>query len=180
MVFQAFKKVFIKTHYVFLAAGVAVTTFVLAVLLPNFSLIKNLFKDADLSLGDKINLPISLLGSITTNFNFFSASYTIIISVLLGINVAILVFFLRRRVKEVKETSMTTGALGMISGIIGIGCAACGSLIITSVLSIFGAGWLVTYLPFAGAEFGILGILLLGFSIYTTSKRIMSPSICKV
>ncbi len=180
MVFQALQKVFRKTHYVFLAVGVTALTFVLAVLLPNFSLIKNVFKDVDLSFSDKINLPISLLGSITTNFNFFSASYTVLIAILLGINVAMIVFFLRRRVKEVRETGMATGALGMISGVVGIGCAACGSLILTSVLSVLGAGWVITYLPFAGAEFGILGILLLGVSIYATSKRIMSPLICKV
>jgi len=65
-----------------------------------------------------------------------------------------------------------------VSGIFGVGCAACGSVIVSSLLLLVGAGGVLTILPFHGAEFGVLGIIFLWFSIYQLSKRIDDPLVC--
>tara|TARA_Y100000310_G_scaffold111677_1_gene110078 strand:- start:1888 stop:2124 length:237 start_codon:yes stop_codon:yes gene_type:complete len=73
-----------------------------------------------------------------------------------------------------------TGIGGFISGIFGIGCATCGSFIITPLLALIGAGGFLTLLPFGGEEFGFLGVGLLGFSVMSVAKKINQPSTCPV
>lgn len=128
----------------------------------------------------KVNLPISLLGSITTNFTLLSASYTIAIAVLFGINLSMIVYYLKRRITNIKQSGITTGFLGITSGIIGIGCAACGSVLLMSILALFGASWVISLLPLRGGEFGIFGVILLALSLYTIAKQIQNPAVCKI
>jgi hypothetical protein len=45
-------------------------------------------------------------------------------------------------------------------------------------LLLFGAGGLLALLPFHGAEFGVLGVILLGFSMQQLAKRINDPLVC--
>jgi hypothetical protein len=99
---------------------------------------------------------------------------------LFGLDVAMILYFLNRRIVDVKEAGIGTGFLGITSGVLGMGCAACGSFLLTSVLSLFGVSWLLSYLPLAGEEFGIVGVLLIAISIYLTAKKIQNPAVCKI
>jgi hypothetical protein len=180
MIIQALQKVFRKPQYTILALVVSATVFAFAVWLPNISLIVKVMGHPGISLTQKLDLPISLLGSIATNFTLLSASYTIAITILFGINLSMGIYFLRRRVDNVKEAGMATGLFGITSGVIGMGCAACGSLLLTSILSLFGATWILAFLPLSGGEFGILGVILLAISIYMMAKKIQNPAVCKI
>lgn len=180
MLIQALQKVFRKPNYVIGAFLVSVLVFVFAVWLPNIRLIANIVISPDVSLSNKIEIPFSLLGSITTNFTILSASYTIAIAILFGVYISMIVYFLKRRIKDVRQSGIATGFLGIISGIIGVGCAACGSFLLTSILSVVGAGSLLVLLPLHGSEFGILGILLLVFAVYRTAKQIENPLVCEI
>ncbi len=160
MVFQALQKVFRKPGYALLALIVSVAMFSFAVWFPNISLIVKIMDHPGIPFSQKLNLPISLLGSIVTNFTLFSASYTIVIAVLFGVDVAMVLYFLKRRIIDIKQSGIGTGFLGITSGVLGMGCAACGSFLLTSILSLFGASWILSYLPLAGGEFGILAVIL--------------------
>jgi hypothetical protein len=112
--------------------------------------------------GAKLSFWGSMYGALFTNFTLFSALSTLAIAYLFGVNSALLAYYIRRRQTEVSNTSgHSAGVLGMVSGIFGIGCAACGSVIIPSFLILVGAGGLLALLPFHGAEFGLLGVILL-------------------
>ncbi len=180
MILQALQKVFRKPSLVILAIIVSMLVFVFAVWLPNFRLILDVVSSSGVSLLSKIKLLVSLLGSITTNFTSLSASYTITISVLFGIYISMMVYFLKRRIKDVKQNGIATGFFGITSGIIGVGCAACGSFLLTSILSLVGAGGAIALLPIGGSEFGILGALLLVFAVFRTAKQIENPLVCKI
>ena len=180
MVIQALQKVFRKPAYVILALVVSALVFVFAVWLPNIRLVASIVSSPDVPFANKLELPLSLLGSITTNFSVLSASYIVAIAILFGISVAMIVYFLRRRIAEVRQGGFVTGFLGIASGTIGIGCAACGSFLLTSGLTLVGASGILTFLPLAGGEFGILGVILLAVSIYTTAKQIQNPAVCKI
>jgi len=180
MLLQALQKVFRSPVYGALAVTLSMGAFMLAVWLPNVSLITIVLSSADIPISQKIGIPLSLLGSITTNFTALSALSTIVIATLFGVNVAMVVYFLRRKISEVKQTGITTGLLGMMSGIVGIGCAACGSLLLTSALALLGASSILAFLPLAGGEFGILGVILLAISIHSIARRIQYPAVCKI
>ncbi len=88
-------------------------------------------------------------------------------------------YFLKRRIKEVGQGGVATGFLGIASGVLGVGCAACGSFLLTS-LTLVGAGGVLTFLPLGGSEFGIIGVLLLATSVYMTAKQIKNPLVCRI
>lgn len=49
-----------------------------------------------------------------------------------------------------------------------------------SILSLFGASWILSFLPLGGGEFGILGVILLTVSLYMTAKQIQNPAVCRI
>ena len=180
MITHALKTVFSNQKYTLLAGVVAFVVFAFGVWFPNIRVLASILANPTISISDKLTFPIHLLQSITTNFTTLSASYTIATALLLGINVAMVLYYVRNRVAEVKQSGIAMGFLGIASGVLGIGCAACGSLLLTSILSSLGASVILTQLPLRGGEFGILGVILLSVSLYLTARQIQNPLVCKI
>jgi len=72
------------------------------------------------------------------------------------------------------------GIAGLLSALLGIGCASCGPLLIAGLLPFLGLGSFLPLLPFKGHEFEILGILILIFSVTLLSKEAVKPAVCEV
>jgi len=176
--FDGIYRVFRHPAYVTLSMGVALLVFTFAVLLPNFPLLSQVIPSQSISLDNKISLIFSLFESIQTNFTTLSATYTILISVLFGINVSLFTYFIRKQKEVIKATNAVTGIGGLISGLFGIGCAACGTFILTWVLGLVGATSTISLLPLGGEEFGILGVILLLYSTYIILKKMGESTVC--
>lgn len=176
---MAFGEVFANTSYIALASALAIAAFLFAVWLPNFGLIGEVFSTSSAPLVAKLKVAISLLGGIGTNFSFLSAGYTIAIAVLFGVNIAMIVYFLKRTRARLARQDVAVGFGGIASGALGIGCAACGSFILSTALSSFGAASALVILPLRGGEFGVLSVVLLLISLTLISKKIAAPLICK-
>ena len=176
---ETFSTIFKQPLYLLIASFVALAVFSIAVWMPNFALIYEVLLSDTAGVLEKASFVLSLYGSIITNFTIVSASYTILIAVLFGVHISLLVFYIRTRlVKNINAQSVGWLEMsGVISGFLGVGCAACGSLIISSVLTVSGAGILL-FLPFGGKEFGYLGVGILCYAIYSLSKKIKEPLIC--
>lgn len=175
----AFTKVFRNMRYTMFAIAVALTVLFLAIWFPNLRLIAAVVFSPGTSVAEKVALPISLLGSIWTNFTPTAATYTIAISVLFGVYCAMLIYSLRRRIRAARGGDLAMSVMGIASGVLGIGCASCGSLILLWGLSVLGAAGAFALLPFGGMEFGILGVVLLIISIHLIAKQIQNPLVCK-
>ncbi len=179
MALSVLLKVFSNPRYMVLAALVAVLVFAFAVWLPNWRLVITVITSPSVSFIEAISIMLGLFLSIGTNFTVVSASYTVLIAVLFGTNVALLTYYVSKRNGTIQGKGSALGVGGVVSGIFGIGCAACGSFILTSVLALIGAGGIITLLPFGGEEFGILGVALIGYATYWTIKKIEEPLVCK-
>ncbi len=175
----AFSEVFAHASYMALASSIAVAAFLFAVWFPNLGLIAEVFSTSSAPLGSKLKIAISLLGGISTNFSVLSAGYTIAIAILFGLNIAMIVYLLRRKRNGLAQQETTAGIGGIASGALGIGCAACGSFLLSTTLSLFGAAGALAILPLRGGEFGILSVGLLLISLSLISKKIAAPFICK-
>lgn len=178
MVLAALKEVFRKPAYILLASISTLVLFVLATWLPNIGLIMSVITSTDVPLTLKISLPISLIGSIATNFTALSAVYTIAIAVLFGMDMAMITYSLRQKFGVFKQGGIKTGLFGLLAGVLGAGCASCGSLILTSILPLIGGSSLLAFLPLRGGEFGILAVVLLFVSLYATARQINQPAVC--
>ena len=174
----AFGEVFSNTSYIALASTLAIAAFLFAVWLPNFGLISEVFSTSSAPLAAKLKVAISLLGGIGTNFSFFSAGYTIAIAALFGINLAMIVYFLKRARVGLGRQNLAVGVGGIAGGALGIGCAACGSFILTATLSSFSVVGALAILPLRGGEFGILSVILLATSLVIISSKITEPLVC--
>lgn len=175
---RAFGEVFENTPYIALASALAIAAFLFAVWLPNLGLLTDIFTTSSAPLAAKLKIAVSLLGGIRTNFSILSAGYTIAIAVLFGVNIAMVVYFLKRKRNLLAKQEMAAGVGGIASGALGIGCAACGSFILTTALSSFGAAGALAILPLRGGEFGILSVALLLVSLLLISRKIAEPLVC--
>lgn len=136
-----------------------------------------------ISLADKLRVLVALVGSIGTNFTVFSALATVLIAALFGANVAMIAYYLRQRRQRVRQAGQTAAATslgGVASGLFGVGCAACGTFVLSPALTFLGAGGLIALLPFGGEEFGLLGVAMLGLSLVITARKIAQPVTCAV
>ena len=180
MVRRTLTLVFTRPQYVALAAAVAALVFAAAVWLPNWRLILILAASSSVSLGEMLGVLANLLLSIGTNFTVLSASYTIAIAVLFGVNVSLLVYYIRTRRAAGARAGGALSVGGRVSGAFGIGCASCGTFILTAFLGLIGAGGALALLPLGGAEFGVLGVVLTGTATYWTIKKMNAPLACSI
>ena len=176
MIRKAFQKVFSSLAYVTLATAIAISVFSFAIWLPNWRLIFTVIASPSVNFTEAVAVIFGLFLSIGTNFTVVSASYTIAIAILFGINVALLSYYISIKKGSLKGKGGIYGIGGFVSGVLGIGCAACGTFILTSILALVGAGGIITLLPLGGGEFGILGVVLIGYATYWTAKKIEEPS----
>ncbi|MCA9362414.1 hypothetical protein KC906_03485, partial [Candidatus Kaiserbacteria bacterium] len=123
------QRVFRHPRYVVSALLVMFLSFSAALLLPNLTALKQVWLSGSVGFGVKLQFLLSLYGSLGSNFSFFSATMLVITAVLFGINIALLTFYIRRR-QEVSHTTTAHWASigGAVSAILGIGCAACGTV----------------------------------------------------
>lgn len=181
MVLAVLRRVFGNFRYAQLAIVVAFLVLSAAILFPNREVVMQIFSSPAFSFGAKLAFLVSLYGALTTSFSAYSAVFTVSAAVLFGIDIALLVFYVRRRQAGSAGLSAEWNSLGgLISGVLGVGCAACGSVILTSIFAAFGAGGLLLLLPLHGAEFGLIGILFLLASIFQLAKRINDPLVCSL
>jgi len=182
MILTALHRVYQRPRYVIVTLVVALVTISMLLLLPNQALLVSIITSPTIDWGNKLAFFFSLHGVLLTNFTWFAATYTVLLAILLGVNVSLLWFYIvrSRRLARVDSRLTLTGIGGFVSGILGIGCAACGTVILAGAFKLLGIAWLLTYLPWQGAEFGVLGVLLLGLTTYTLCKRINDPVTCPV
>ena len=176
----AWSEVFSRSSYIIGAIALALAVFALAVLLPNLPLLNAVVLNSTASLEAKLNITLSLLGGVRTNFSFLSASYTILIAVLTGINASMIVYLLREKGAVFGQKGSLAGIGGITSGALGIGCAACGSFLLSVILASFGAAGALALLPLKGGEFGVLSVGLLGVTLALVSNGIAKPLTCKL
>jgi len=124
------------------------------------------------------NLMVQSPAIFFSNTSVFGAAFTLLVIVLSGLNMAMLLYYLRRKI--ILEKNAGTGVVGIVVGLMGVGCVSCGSVILSSVIGFAATARIIGVLPFGGLEFGVVGILLLLFSIIQLSKKIINPAVCRI
>ncbi len=172
----SFRQVFSKPSYILFSFLIFVFVLIFAIWLPNFRFLSHTTTSNIFTFSEKIGIITSTLGGLQTNFSLLSRSLTVLVSFLFAINTSFLVFYLLRSARISKSTGL--GISGFILGLIGIGCATCGSVILTALFGIGATAGFIRYLPLKGQEFGIISIVILSFSIHLLAKEIKDPLVC--
>lgn len=167
--------VFSNWRYFSLAIIFMFLFFCFIIVLPSYGLVAFIIKNQGIDALMSGNILFVSWDFFKLNSTFFSRTIAIVISVLSGINLAMFVFYIKRRIKLYKSSGL--GFLAALVGLLGIGCASCGSVLITSIFG-FGATAFLGFLPFHGLEIGFLGIAFLLLSIYLLADKISNPLVC--
>ena len=180
IVIEAGIEVLRRPAYILLAAAIAVVVLAAALWLPNYRLLGAVFTTPGVALGAKLQLLAILLGGLVSNFGVVAAVSTAPTPVLFGVDVAMIVYFAKRRRARLARGEIAAGFGGAASGALAAGCAACGSFLLLPVLSFIGAAGALALLPLGGAELGLLSIGLLLLSIYLIARKIAVPPLCQL
>ncbi len=133
------------------------------------------------NLFEKVYFVLStMIQAIPLNLSSTSIALIIVVSVLAGLNTTLIAYYLQKRRAIFRESSL--GFFGMLSAILGIGCASCGSVLLTSFIGISASTVVTNVLPLKGIEFNLFAILLLLYAIYLISKKLLPEHllICEV
>ena len=173
-----FIHVFTNWRYFLLSVFIFFTVLLFSIWLPNINFIRHTTFSQSLTFDQKRGILISSLGAFQTNFTAFSQILTIIVAVLFAINFSIVVYYFIQRVSLYKASGMSL--VGIVIGLLGVGCASCGSVLLSSI---FGFGVTASFLgvfPLKGKEFGLLSIVILSISTYLVAKKIQDPLFCNI
>lgn len=172
------KNILSRPAYIAISLGATFTAFTFMIWLPNVSFISFVFENTNSSWGDKITFLFTLLGSIMANFTVLGAFTIVLTAFLFGIQIALTIYLLREQSLVMAGKSAAASGAGMSIGLLGIGCSACGSIILTAVLPAIGTSSVLAFLPLGGAEFGLLGVLVIALSVFFTARYVMRPAVC--
>ncbi|MEF8838570.1 MAG: hypothetical protein V5A18_03585 [Haloarculaceae archaeon] len=128
-----------------------------------------------LALGDRFDVLLGLYPFLGTSFTVLTSVVLLLVAILVGADIALVVYHLREH--ELRAAESSGSVAGVFLGVLGAGCAACGSAILVGVLSLFGAAGLVTALPLEGLEFALLAVVVLLLSMYWLADGMRGGSI---
>ena len=118
----------------------------------------------DLPLDARLTILQGLYPFLGSIYALPTAIVLVVLAALIGVDVAMVTYHLREHGLSVQESG--SGALGLVLGTLGAGCAACGTALLAGLLSLFGAAGLVTLLPLEGLEVSLLALVVVVLSIY--------------
>lgn len=173
---QAIKDVLGRPMYGLLTVAVFLSVMLFAIWLPNLSFMADIVTSSSLAPGQKISILGSSLGAIQTNFTFLSRALTVVIALLFAVQISVITYYLKRRIHLQKAAGIS--GVGMVSGLLGVGCAACGSVILSALFGATATAGFIGVLPLRGQEFGLLSIGILGLSLFLTTRKIQEPLVC--
>lgn len=143
------------------SAWAALTAFVLS---QNLQLVRDAVVGGDLPLGARLVIVREQYPFLGTTYGPVEGAALLVVAALAGLNLALVAYHVREH--ELTASGSGGSAVGVALGVLGAGCAACGSALLLGVLSLFGAGGLVLALPFEGLEVTGLAVVALVLSTY--------------
>jgi hypothetical protein len=175
-IISALIEVFGKKRYLAGAVFISIFIFYVSLWLSNFSLFFAILGFDSLSVWQKLLFVFSSWEILVTNYTLFNRLVILILAILSGINFALLVYYFRKRFRL--ELASGASIVSVVVGFLGVGCASCGSVILSSVFGYAATAGFLGILPFRGTEFSFLGIAGLLISIYLIAKKIKAPLVC--
>jgi hypothetical protein len=130
----------------------------------NLDLFTDVVVSGGLPLASRIGVLVGLYPFVGTAFTFTEGIVLLGVAALFGVNLSMLTYQFRENGISLRGGSGS--AAGMALGVLGAGCAACGTAVLAGFLSLFGAAGVLTVLPLDGLEFSLVALVLLVLSVY--------------
>lgn len=149
----------------------------LLLLVENGSSAYQIFTFDSLSMMKRIMLSLSTLFDIVNTFTAGALILAVLGSFLGGINISLAYTYMRLRGEILLHSGLYSG-VGLVFAFFGIGCAACGTALLSVVLGFFGFSAMLSLLPYQGQEIGYVGLIFLCIATYTLAQKVAVPNVC--
>lgn len=176
-IFKAFSKVYHQPRSWIITIVVALLYLLVAIWIPQWSLISYTLFSPVFDASQKASILYESFGWFVSGNTLATQILMITTSVLVGVNMAFLVHYVSLRIRS--QRLYGASLLALVSGVLGVGCGACGSVLLSSIFGITLATGIAGALPLKGLEFGLLSILILIGSIVYIAYSMNKPLTCK-
>jgi hypothetical protein len=122
-------------------------------------------------------LACAVFFNIADTFTASTLILAVLGSLLAGINISLAYTYMKARREIILKSGLYSG-LGLIFALLGIGCAACGTALLSIMLGFFGFSTMLNVFPYQGLEIGYIGIIFLLFATYSLSQKVATPGLC--
>lgn len=173
--FHSIVEILTQPFYAVLAIGTTYLLLLIASWLPNTRLLTYILNSDSFSLADKLQFLLDLKG-LAISATTLSFSLLMVTAILTGVNISLITYYLKTRATLERAAGVTV--IGIVGSFVGVGCASCGSVILTSIIGFAASATFIGVLPFRGLEFAVGGLLLVGFSTYIIARKITKPLVC--
>jgi len=178
------RRTFSRLSYLSLAVAAALLTFGIIVFSARVPYTYSLFFNPDIPFALAVRLTIGLFIFSLQNMSFLPLLHTVATSVLIGMNVALLMFYIRKFGGVPSKKNVASGTFGSVLALaislFGFGCLSCGSAFFAALFSALGGAGLLAAAPYLGTGISLLGIALLVLSIAFLARAINKPPVCPV
>lgn len=156
----------------------AVIFLLLEIWLAHYSLLLFTFQNYVFTWRDKIQVLWVTIEMFFTIIPRSTQLLSILTALLIGLNIAGLHYYWKKQIggKKIAGASLA----GMAASILGVGCAACGSVVLSSLIGFAATTHILTILPLQGKEFSIFAIGILALSTYWILNKISAPGACEI
>lgn len=174
-------KVFRQTFYLIVSVLVAISMAAVTLLWANIPLLIDMLSTDSTSLVFTLSFAGKLLWGAPQSMGGLAVTLVLLNSILLGMIVSMTWYAwqIKKRQGISKSLVGATGG-GVLAALLGIGCIACGPLLLGSIFALVGAGGVLLLLPLHGAELGVVAFFLLLYALYSVQKVIAAPLVCAV
>jgi len=141
------------------------------------SALQSLLQFEYFTLGERIHLAFIFLFSVKSSFLTTGIILSFFGSLLGALNITFAYIYFKQRAEILVKHHVFSGA-GMFVAFLGIGCAACGTALLTAMLGMFGLSSILGFLPYQGTELGVIGLLILAVTTMALAKKVAGPKVC--
>lgn len=154
-----------------------IALFLILLLAVNGKQAYGIFDFNSISLYKRFNLFLSTIFDIKNTFTAGSLILAILGSLLGGINLSLAYTYMILRGEVILRSGLYSG-IGLLFAFFGVGCAACGTALLSVILGFFGFSAMLSLLPYQGQEIGYIGLIILCIATYTLARKVAVPNVC--
>lgn len=178
VVVRSFKEVFASWRYTAFAVSIFLVTIYLELWLPNVTWLKGMIASPAFTGTIKAHFLLLSFLKINSLFESDSLFIALLIPFFFAINMSLSAYYIKKKAGSGHFAGL--GITGIVAAMLGVGCAACGSVLFSAIIGFGATVGFLGFLPFDGREFGYLGIALIGISIIVLARKIQGADVCGI
>lgn len=172
--FSIFIDIFRQIKNVILTFSISLAVFFVLRALPSWYIIRDFFKLPNITALRRLEVVWDYSIGNFGRLGWVDTVVSLLLAILLGINIVIFIHYVRFYKKAFSGRGAMLSFSGMILGVFGVGCLACGALALAPLLALLGVTGFVHF----GSDIALLGLVMVAGSSIFLLYKMNKPVVC--